>query len=62
MNAFNEITRVCKTGYIETPSPLIEFSTNVDSGDSPYKGYIHHRYFVWSDIKTNTLYFLPKYP
>jgi len=62
MNAFNEITRVCKTGYIETPSPLIEFSTNVDCGETPYRGYIHHRYFVWSDIKNNTLYFLPKYP
>jgi hypothetical protein len=27
-----------------------------------YKGYIHHRYFVWSDIETNTIYFLPKMP
>lgn len=62
MNAFNEIMRVCKTGYIETPSPLIEFSNNVDGGNPNYKGYIHHRYFVWSNIENNTLYFLPKYP
>ena len=27
-----------------------------------YCGYIHHRYIVWTDIETNTLYFLPKYP
>jgi hypothetical protein len=27
-----------------------------------YAGYRHHRYIVWSDLKTNTLYFLPKYP
>jgi ubiquinone/menaquinone biosynthesis C-methylase UbiE len=62
LNAFNEIIRVCKSGFIETPSPLIEFSVGVDSGDAKHKGYIHHRYFVWSDIKNNTLYFLPKYP
>jgi SAM-dependent methyltransferase len=62
LNAFNEITRVCKTGYIETPSPLIEFSTNVDGEETLYKGYCHHRYFVWSNINDNTLYFLPKYP
>lgn len=62
LNAFNEIIRVCKTGYIETPSPLIEFSNNVDAGTPLHKGYIHHRYFVWSNVKDNTLYFLPKYP
>jgi hypothetical protein len=59
-NAFAEIVRVAKHGYIETPSPLIEITRGADKGN--YRGYIHHRYFVWSDLKTNTLYFLPKYP
>jgi hypothetical protein len=59
-NAFSEITRVCSMGYIETPSPLAEITTGISAG--PGMGYIHHRYIVWSDLKTNTLYFLPKYP
>ncbi len=59
-NAFNEIIRIAKHGYIETPSPLIELTRGADKGK--YCGYIHHRYIVWSDLKTNTLYFLPKYP
>ena len=66
-NAFNELTKVSTKGYIETPSPLIEFPRGVDSdlewvSSDSYRGYKHHRYIVWSDIDTNTLYFLPKYP
>lgn len=60
--AFNELTRVSKRGYIETPSPLIEMLKGVDGGQSNYRGYIHHRYISWSDKATNTLYFLPKMP
>ena len=59
-NAFAEITRVGKQGYIETPSPLIEITKSADQ--SNLRGYVHHRYIVWSDITTNTLFFLPKYP
>lgn len=66
-NAFNEFVKISSKGYIETPSPLIEFSRGVDSdiewvNSSFYRGYKHHRYIVWSDVDTNTLYFLPKYP
>lgn len=62
-HAFAEITRIAKQGYIETPSPLVEITKNVDAPiGNQYHGYIHHRYFVWSDITTNTLYFLPKLP
>lgn len=60
-NAFNEFTRISKCGYIETPSPLIEMMRGAEVG-SEYRGYIHHRYFVWSNLETNTLYFLPKLP
>jgi len=60
--AFNELTRVSKRGYIETPSPLIEMMKGVDVGEANYRGYMHHRYIVWSDKDTNTLYFLPKLP
>ena len=59
-NAFAELTRVSKQGYIETPSPLVELTKG--SGLSEIRGYPHHRYIVWSDLKTNTLHFLPKYP
>lgn len=66
-HAFAETIRICKNGYIETPSPLIECLKKVDSlsrhnNDVNYCGYIHHRYIVWTDIETHTLYFLPKYP
>jgi hypothetical protein len=65
-HAFSETIRTCKNGYIETPSPLIECLKKVDytsrNKDVNYCGYIHHRYIVWSDLKTNTLYFLPKFP
>lgn len=62
--ALNEIFRVSKFGgYIETPSPLIEATKNVDGslGADKYCGYIHHRYIVWSNIQKNEIYFLPKY-
>lgn len=62
--ALKEITRVTKYGgYIETPSPLIEVTKNVDSThfSNLYCGYIHHRYIVWSNIQKNEIYFLPKY-
>lgn len=66
--AFQDMVRCSQRGYIETPSPLIELLRRVDGstidGDPSlnYCGYIHHRYIVWTNRKTNTLYFLPKYP
>lgn len=64
LHAFKEIVRVSKRGFIETPSPLIELVRGVDGSSftNKYRGYIHHRYIVWSDHITNTLHFLPKYP
>jgi SAM-dependent methyltransferase len=62
--ALQEIFRVTKFGgYIETPSPLIEITKDVDANISSnmYCGYIHHRYIVWSNIQKNEIYFLPKY-
>jgi len=62
--ALKEMTKVSKYGgYIETPSPLIEITKNVDGGPIAhlYCGYIHHRYIVWSSIEKNEIYFLPKY-
>ena len=59
-HAFNEIIRISQRGVFETPSPLAEF--NKTNGEQIGRGYIHHRYIVWSDKETNTLFFLPKYP
>ena len=68
-NAFYEMTRLSNSGYIETPSPMIEILKNVDevcidnsSNIIEYCGYHHHRYIVWSDLSNNTLNFLPKMP
>jgi hypothetical protein len=61
--AFKEIVRCCNSGYIETPSPLIEITKGVDGTNSRhlYGGYLHHRYIIWSDIEKCEIYFLPKY-
>jgi len=63
-HAFKEYIRISKAGYIETPSPLIELLRGVDAPilNPTYRGYLHHRYIVWSDFKTHTIHFLPKYP
>lgn len=61
---FKNFTRVCKRGYIETPSPLVECLKDIDCFplSKEYRGYIHHRYIVWTESDTNTLCFLPKFP
>jgi hypothetical protein len=59
----NEIIRISNSGYIETPSPLIEVTKGVDAPDKRinYAGYIYHRYIIWSNIEKCEIYFLPKY-
>lgn len=59
----NEIIRISNSGYIETPSPLIEVTKGVDALNKScnYAGYIHHRYIIWSDIDKCEIHFLPKY-
>lgn len=56
-----EMSRVAKAGYIETPSPISECCRGVDGGSPFWRGYIHHRYLVWVDER-DKLTFLPKYP
>jgi hypothetical protein len=63
--AFKELTRVAPRGYIETPSPLIECLRHIDHpaiNDAKHRGFIHHRYFVWTEVEDNSLHFLPKFP
>ena len=65
MHAFQEMVRVAKRGYFETPSPLVELCHNVDGrcdsmSPSRYKGYMHHHFIVYE--KDNVLHFLPKMP
>lgn len=60
----NEIFRITNSGYIETPSPLIEITKGIDNTNNMnnyYAGYIHHRYIIWSDNEKCEIYFLPKY-
>lgn len=59
LHAFNVITTLCKNGYIETPSPLIEFCKGIQS--HLYRGYLHHYWFVWAEEEDNSLHFLPKF-
>ena len=55
-----EMSRVAKAGYLETPSPIAELCRGVDGGSPAWRGYHHHRYLVWS--KGGMLRFLSKYP
>jgi hypothetical protein len=61
--ALEEIMRVSKSFYIETPSPLVEITKNIDAFDfsDQYCGYIHHRYIIWYDEEENSVHILPKY-
>jgi ubiquinone/menaquinone biosynthesis C-methylase UbiE len=47
---FKEIIRISKAGWIETPSPLIEQTYEVDLWDYTlnYKGYVHHKSLCWT--------------
>jgi ubiquinone/menaquinone biosynthesis C-methylase UbiE len=46
----NEMQRVGKRGYIETPSPMAELTRGIDGCPHAnlYRGYIHHRWIVWT--------------
>ena len=55
-----EMSRVGKSGYIETPSPIAEMGIGVDGGSPPYRGYHHHRWLIWKEGET--LHFVTKYP
>ena len=56
-----EMSRVAKAGYVETPSPLAELCRGVDGGSPAWRGFNHHRYLVWN--KGGVLHFLRiKYP
>ena len=57
-----EMIRCCKSGYIETPSPMIEIMRGVDAAENNhlYRGYSHHHSIIWGDMENNTLHILPK--
>ena len=61
--ALSQMFRVSSNGFIETPSPIIEITKGVDNSyfNQLYSGYVHHRYIIWSNIKNNHIYILPKY-
>jgi len=54
-----EMSRVGKSGYIETPSPMAELCRGIDGASPPYRGYVHHRWIVWVD-QDGTLCFVEK--
>jgi hypothetical protein len=58
----NEMQRVGKAGYIETPSPIAELARGIDgySNGDLWRGYYHHRFFVW--VKDGALNFISKFP
>jgi len=59
-NLMKEASRVAKSGYFETPSPLCEFSRGVDAGETQWRGYNHHFWLIWPH--KGVLNFLGKFP
>lgn len=55
-----EMSRVGKAGYVETPSPIAELGRGVDGGSPPFRGYHHHRFMAW--VVGDELRFISKYP
>jgi len=63
--AFREMVRLSSRGYIETPSPMME-CLPIGRPDQrlglPMRGYVHHRWLLYTNWTTNTLYAIPKMP
>lgn len=55
-----EMSRVGKAGYIETPSPMAEIGRGIDGSSPPYRGYYHHRWIGW--VFGKELRLVSKYP
>ncbi|MEI7606776.1 MAG: methyltransferase domain-containing protein [Rhodospirillaceae bacterium] len=56
-----EMSRIGKRGFIETPSPMAELSRGIDGSSPKYRGYHHHNWFVWNlDEKLFLFKKLPK--
>lgn len=56
----DEMSRVGKAGFIETPSPIAECARGIDGGCPPFRGYHHHRWIIWTANKE--LRMVSKYP
>lgn len=55
----DEMSRVAKAGYIETPSVRAEICRGVDGQAAPWRGYAHHNWFVAN--RNGTLQLLRKF-
>jgi len=55
-----EMSRVGRAGYVETPSPVAEMCRGVDGSSPAYRGYHHHRFIIWEHM--GELRFISKYP
>ena len=54
-----EIARVAKAGWIETPSVVSELTRCIDGGSPMHRGYCHHRSVFWNE--GNRICVMPKY-
>lgn len=59
-NLIQEMSRVGRAGYIETPSPIAEMCRGIDGGSPGYRGYHHHRFILW--VEDGELRLVSKYP
>jgi hypothetical protein len=61
-HAFGELTRVARNGYIESPSPLMSTLLWDEYQSIGFRGHPRHRFLVWTNLTTNVLHVMPKFP
>lgn len=62
VEALTKFVSTTETGFIETPSPMLELlrGVDVDAGARKCRGYFQHRYIMWTH--ENVLHIVPKLP
>jgi hypothetical protein len=59
---FEILSNLSQTGYIESTSPLVELSKNVERTiTDTHRGMYLTRYILWTEKEDNSLHILPKY-
>jgi len=61
-HAFEELTRVARNGFVESPSPLMSTLLWDEYANLGFRGHPRHRFLLWTERESNTLHMIPKFP
>lgn len=62
VHAYEELSRVARNGYVETPSPLLHTLLWDEYQSIGFRGHPRDRFLFWTDKDTNVLHIMPKFP